>query len=422
MTPIPRSALMARVADWHARGLIDGATAGRLQTDIGEGEAGGFGFQRFVVIAGILCLAFAAITFVASNWEQIPRVIRLAMILAALWASWGGGVWAARAGRPVLAEGLWFLACVIYGAGLALVAQLYHIQGEAPEFVLAWALGTLIGAALVRAHLALVLGVVLITIWHAFQVEAGLGDVWAQINPAFLGLWAIAAGLCWWFGGALVANALALSLLVWWVTAVDALLPSGTEAFVTYMSFLALLAVALWAHARPAMRGIAVVAMHYLVVLVIGVAMVEYVAWDTFAQAGAQNVEWIAAFVALVIALGLAAQLQARGAAEAYELWVTAAAVVLGVVAFLLLLAPPWKAAYLLALSIWVARMGYRTELRLIRFIGMAAFLLALMLVYGETVGTLIGTAGFYLGAGLVLLGGAWVSTRLHRAGPEISA
>ena len=43
----------------------------------------------------------------------------------------------------------------------------------------------------------------------------------------------------------------------------------------------------------------------------------------------------------------------------------------------------------------------------------MGGFILALLVIYGETVGSLIGTSGFYLGAGLILLGGAWVATRL---------
>ena len=43
--------------------------------------------------------------------------------------------------------------------------------------------------------------------------------------------------------------------------------------------------------------------------------------------------------------------------------------------------------------------------------------ILALLVVYGETVGSLIGTSGFYLGAGLILLGGAWIATRLDPKG-----
>jgi uncharacterized membrane protein len=57
--------------------------------------------------------------------------------------------------------------------------------------------------------------------------------------------------------------------------------------------------------------------------------------------------------------------------------------------------------------------MGWRLDERRLRVIGMGGFVLALLMIYGVTVGTLISTSGFYLGAGVILLGGAWIASRL---------
>jgi uncharacterized membrane protein len=96
-----------------------------------------------------------------------------------------------------------------------------------------------------------------------------------------------------------------------------------------------------------------------------------------------------------------------------YDLWI---ALVAGVLVLLVHGLPPLPLipeALLLALFIWITRMGWRLDLRNLRSLGMAGFVLALLVIYGETVGSLIGTSGFYLGAGAILLGGAWIATRL---------
>ena len=104
---------------------------------------------------------------------------------------------------------------------------------------------------------------------------------------------------------------------------------------------------------------------------------------------------------------------QFRRWALLYDLWVTVAAGVLILGVHLVFPLPLLPEALLLAVFIWVTRMGWRLDQRSLRVIGMGGFILALLMVYGVTVGTLIGTSGFYLGAGVILLGGAWVATRL---------
>ena len=417
MTPIPKPLLRARIDDWQARGLLEAETAERLQADLEARRAGG-GFRRFVILAGILCLAFAAISFVAANWEAMPRPARLALILATLWTTWGAGLWAARAGRAWLAEGLFLLASAVFGGGLALVAQLYHIQGSAPGFVLVWSLGTLAAAGLVRARLVLALGIVLIATWHGLTLDIfGPGD--ADPNLPFLALWAIAAALAVWTGGRLAPVLLAIALGFWWISAVAALVPRGAELPVVLFSALGCLALALFALGPRRTEATARTLLPFAALALLALALIAY--FDRSHSTGWQTTAGAVAAVFTLLIAGLTLLSRTRAPAQTYDLAVATLAAVLGAVAVIVVpLALP-QAAYGLALAIWIARMGWRIESLPVRVIGMGGFLVGLLTIYGETLGSLIGTAGFYLGAGLVLLAGAWLSTRLHRTGEGAS-
>ena len=73
---------------------------------------------------------------------------------------------------------------------------------------------------------------------------------------------------------------------------------------------------------------------------------------------------------------------------------------------------------YALALSIWFIRMGWRQDIATVTRLGYFAFALTMLLIYFRTAGTLLGTTGFYLTAGLLLVLGAIFFPRLLRLMP----
>ena len=62
---------------------------------------------------------------------------------------------------------------------------------------------------------------------------------------------------------------------------------------------------------------------------------------------------------------------------------------------------------YALAFSIWAIRMGARQEISLVTRLGYLLFTGLMLIIYFQTTGTLLGTAGFYLMTGLVLVLGS---------------
>lgn len=135
---------------WVSKGLIDQSTANRLIAELDE-AGGGFGLGGVLAIFGALLLGAAVITIVAANWEGIPRLARVAAILALIWATWLGGAWRDKAGDRIFSQVLYLIGALCFGAGIALVGQMYHLSGDTASAALVWAVVAMLNAALLRA-------------------------------------------------------------------------------------------------------------------------------------------------------------------------------------------------------------------------------------------------------------------------------
>lgn len=135
---------------WVTKGLIDGQTASRLRAELDE-AGGGFGLGGVLGVLGALLLSAAVITLIAANWDAIPRLARVIGLIALIWVCWLGGMWRHNAGDRVFSQVLYLVGAITFGAGIALVGQMYHLSGDAAAAALVWTLGNLIAAALVRS-------------------------------------------------------------------------------------------------------------------------------------------------------------------------------------------------------------------------------------------------------------------------------
>jgi len=402
--------------DWRDRGLLDADTALRLRTDLDSGQRR-FSFNAFIITAGVVCLCFAAMTFVAANWEEMSRLARLVLVVAGLWAAWGAALWTGLRDLHWWHEALILLACGMFGAGIMLVSQIYHIQGNAADAVWLWALGTLLAALLTRGTMAMALAIGLFALWHGMQIDSFARH--SDINLPYLGWWLAGAALAWWHHSRLGAHLSVLGLCFWLLSVVA--LADAPEFAALYLAGVAVVAISCMLASLSAgrwLRGFEGAALGYAV-LMLGLIVFALTLQGGNNMYGSQPDTdlplWrgLVPLLVLLPALVLAALGQIRNWTLRYDLWVALGAGVLLLGVYGLPPLPLIPEALLLALFIWITRMGWRLDQRNLRSIGMAGFVLALLLIYGETVGSLIGTSGFYLGAGVILLGGAWIATRL---------
>ena len=151
---------------WLARGLIDGPTAASLREELAS-QSGGIGLGGVLAILGGLLLGAAVLTLVAANWEAFPRLGRVLLILALIWGSYLAGASRERNGDAIFSQVAYLLGAIAFGAGIALIGQMYHLSGDAASAALVWALGTLLGAVFLRsfALTALTGG---IAMWYLF--------------------------------------------------------------------------------------------------------------------------------------------------------------------------------------------------------------------------------------------------------------
>ena len=135
------------VERWVASGLIDRATANALLADAqaNDRRSVSFGFILMMMAALLLCAAILLI--VASNWEAIPRLARVAMLFAVIGVGYIGGALLKLRGHTTAAEGAWLIAAAGFGGGIALIGQMYHMSGDENAAILTWCVGTTLAAA-----------------------------------------------------------------------------------------------------------------------------------------------------------------------------------------------------------------------------------------------------------------------------------
>ena len=144
-------------------------------------------------ILGASLLGLGVITFFAANWDEISRGVKLAALLAGVALSYGGGylLWQ-RLGYTAVGIALVLLGCIVFGAGVHLIGQIYHIPVDHPNLTAFWFLGVLPLAYAVRSRPIAVLALVLFLAAVGFRLnhwDRYLGSV------EFLGVPSLYAGL-----------------------------------------------------------------------------------------------------------------------------------------------------------------------------------------------------------------------------------
>lgn len=231
-----RQRLEADLARWEADGVIAPAAVTAIRVALPP-LAPGINIAVVVAIVGGLLIAAAFLAFVAAHWIEIARLLRLAILFAGILTAHGLGAWFARAGQPVLADLCAAVGAIVFGAGIALVGQMYHLGGDFAGGMLLWAMGALATAALTGSRGALAVALVAATIWSNMRILEVRDP-----HFSFLVIWVIAAGLALAWKSRVAAHLVALAALAWWIA--EALQPGFVLAYGAALLFGAGLALA----------------------------------------------------------------------------------------------------------------------------------------------------------------------------------
>ncbi len=158
------------IGQWQQEGLITDAQADALRLRYPEGEAREW--SRIVpMAAGAVIFGLGVVLFFAYNWDGMHRFVKLAFIGAGLVGLHGAGiVYGRRAGSRFLSDSLHLAGTMLFGAGIWLVAQIYHIDEHYPNAFLIWSLAALAVAWTLPSVSHGLLAVALVFLWGCFEV------------------------------------------------------------------------------------------------------------------------------------------------------------------------------------------------------------------------------------------------------------
>ena len=354
-----RNRLLRDVERWQAQGWIAPAGAASIRADLAARRSG-MGLAQVLATLAAILIGFAAMSFVAANWQDMSKAVRLAVIFAGLWASLAGAGALRQAGHERFGDAALLAAVAIYGAGIMLIAQMYQMAGNPADAIWLWGLGAVIAGLATRSNPVLAAALVVFVIWHfAANAESDAGVHWG-----FLPTWtAVAAGFSmtrWRPGLHLVSLALA-----GWVVEYG------------------------YGHRPEAVGG-------HAIVTVVGLALAGASGLvgptiDRWREiSGAMMVYGLAIAFAGALALQFVVD---RGGDHTL---LSGAIVLAGIVA-----AMAWS---------------WRSDNRPALWTAYAAFSIEVFALYLKKIGTLLGTSAFFLVAGLFVAALSYAALRLHQA------
>ena len=330
----------------------------------------GPGLAAALSILAAVLIGFAVMSFVAANWQDMPRLVRLGLLFSSLAASYGlAGVLFQR-GMDAFGHAATLLGVAIFGASIMLISQMFHMDGNPPDAVLVWALGGLLAGVALRSNPALAFAMVLVTVW--WWMEAWQRDT--VFWPFLLGWGAVGAAMYWhkWRPGIHLAG-LALA------------------NFVISLGY-----IIEKSHGYPFERGQA----HWIVILT-GLGLAALAIWGERAKPDLPRL-WsgMLGYATIIAYAGLWALQFAPGWWWHADQESLGGLVLLAMLTLALLVAAIW----------WGMKTGHRGVL----WIAYSAFSIEVLSIYAKKFGSLLDTSLLYLVTGLIVAALAYMAYRLH--------
>lgn len=366
---LSRGHLLQDISRWREAGWVTEEGAAAIRAELAARRRGP-GLSGVLGILGVVMLGFAAMSFVAANWQDMPRLVRLAIIFSGLLGSYAAAALLFARRMDAFAHAAILLGVAIFGAGIMLISQMYHIDGHPPDAVLVWALGGLAAGVLLGSNPALAAAAVLFSLWTGMEGALSVTVHW----PFLLAVGALAVAFLahGWRPGLHLVAVMAMG----WIVRVGFVVDNGHAHWMVAVIGLLVCGAAVAAlHLRPLIAPFEVQAAD-LAPPLLGYGMVTAYS-GLFAQ---QFIERIT----------------------------TPSLVLLAVLT--------------LALLLGAIVHGMRESMKPVVWLGYVGFSVQVMAIYFKTVGTLLGSSVFYLVAGLIIFALAALARRLHRSDDHMGA
>lgn len=141
---------------------------------------------NIIVTIGAILIGASLFSFIASNWQELSRVVKVLIILAGMAVSYGvGAILHIKYQLHKTAHALIFLGTIIYGAGIFLVGQMFNLPAEWPDGFVLWMTGIII-LLLVYPSRLLLLGAAIVGFIGTVAHPVLILEVMSGQNPVLL--------------------------------------------------------------------------------------------------------------------------------------------------------------------------------------------------------------------------------------------
>jgi uncharacterized membrane protein len=401
---------------WTGAGLIAPEQAQAIRR-ASAAQIGGTKITAALGMMGALLLASSVIAFVAANWHGVPRLVKLAGILIAIVVALGFAVRFVRHGSPRASDAASTAATLIFGAGVALVGQMYHLPADWPAGALLVGLGALFVAALMRSDGALLVAFIAAGAWlyGVFQESGG------SLTPFYPLFWLAATALAAGRTQRAVHHAAVLGLILWLALALnDWWIGRQMAAHIAYGLGLSIVFISLGALAvdRAGPRIMTALLPWGLLGYVCALSLQLFRILERVGlQSGSANLPTVIAGLLACAALAafwrfaadrrsaaLLAGSLAAGAAITLTFWSGVGVTMAG---------RAFAAALILLSATLMVAAGASSGVRRILLAGVAAFGISVFVLLHRTVGTLLDQSLFFFVGGVALIAVAMGARRL---------
>lgn len=350
-----RKRMLKDIRRWQDQGWISDDGAAAITRDL-HASANPFGTAGALAILGAVLIGFAAMSFVAANWQDMPRLVRLGLLFAGLLASYGAAGALATRNMEKFANAATLIGVGIFGASIMLIAQMFHIEGNPPDAVLMWGAGALLAGAALTSTAALGATMPLTLLWAGWQQSLQSGVFWW-----FLPVWLIITGVYIWHRWRPGLNLSAIALMLFTIC-------------LGYLPWIG------QSHVTVALLGLGVTGGAFLARQFLGDELEDE--------------------LIVVACFGFATTFAGLFALQIFEKVSVQGLIVYAVITLTLLLA--------------VIYWGVKNENKTVTWLGYAGFSVEVIGLYFKTFGTLLQSSLFFLVAGLIVMALAGLAYKLH--------
>jgi uncharacterized membrane protein len=211
--------LQMELSRFEEAGIIDSSQVQQILSSYEVKGKGNAGFNRILLVLGSVLIGVGILSFIAGNWEAIPRTVKFVLILFGLTGAYFTG-WKLEESYPKTSKSFYYIGAAIYGAGIFLVGQMFHSSSPFQQAFLVWVLGIVPLALYLKDRLVMILSILFIGIYASQAWDASVPYpywVWVFI-PLFYGCnerWLNKSRQVFFFANALLIFSLWVTF-VWW--------------------------------------------------------------------------------------------------------------------------------------------------------------------------------------------------------------